>query len=70
MQVTVPLYDKVTSFDSMVVLDDGGLAMSKETLHNIGGRRGKALFKTYIPIPASVSLLLCTFSLYKHFNIK
>ena len=57
VQVSVPLYDRVKSVDSIVVLDEAGSTVSTQPLHNVGGRRGKSLYKTHIIVPSSVSIV-------------
>ncbi|XP_060558697.1 uncharacterized protein LOC132718984 [Ruditapes philippinarum] len=52
IQVSVPLVDKVGSIDSLLLVDRNGKVVANSTLRNVGGRRGKSLFKTHVVIPA------------------
>ncbi|KAL4229515.1 von Willebrand factor (vWF) type A domain [Mactra antiquata] len=52
VQVTVPLVDKVKSVDSLLLIDRTNTIIKSVPLHNVGGRRGKALFSTYVEIPS------------------
>jgi hypothetical protein len=55
IQVSVPLVDKVGSVDSLLLVDRNGKIVANSTLRNVGGRRGKSLFKTHVVIPAKVN---------------
>lgn len=52
--MSVPLVDKLGSVDNLLLLDRNGSVVQNNTLHNVGGRRGKSLFKTYITVPSKV----------------
>lgn len=51
VQVSIPLVDKLRSVDKLLLLDRNGNVINNYSLHNVGGRRGKSLFKTYVTIP-------------------